>query len=306
IAQLRFHRRSGIIDVNKSPHPNGQMNVVYRNSPTRSGKSGSSRSRPPTTDLHSSGIKQDSDNERDNGSTNRTRTTQDPAPFKASNHNPVSKVVKSGADETVITSSDTGFHKIYRIIDENKASPVNQQGNIAGRLGEVQLQVRFCFNDQSASMELHNAGVGKGVFGRDEDQASEKVEDTSMEAVERDEDPASANDGNASREEVNRDVDEASEKADEASEKADDTSREQVNRDEDQASEKAGNRSPLVEPSIVDGKNSQPLDREENSIDREGGIRMEISVSFIDQSPSTGLRHRDSKQDSVLTIPRAT
>ncbi|CAF1616901.1 unnamed protein product, partial [Didymodactylos carnosus] len=156
IAQLRFHRRSGIIDVNKSPHPNGQMNVVYRNSPTRSGKSGSLRSRPPTTDLHSSDIKQDSDSERDNASRNIIRTTQDPAPFKASNHNPVSNVVKSGGDETVISPLDTDFHKTYRIIDVNRSPRLKGQMNIVYRNSPTRSGESSSSTGRSTTRDLHS------------------------------------------------------------------------------------------------------------------------------------------------------
>ncbi|CAF1300170.1 unnamed protein product, partial [Didymodactylos carnosus] len=205
----------------------------YRNSPTRSGKSGSLRSRPPTTDLHSSDIKQDSDSERNNASRNRVEITQDSAPFKADNRSPV---------------------------DGNKSPAFDRQENITDRQSAVRLEITDSFTDQSPSTELHNADVKQDYDTGHHDN------DTSSEISGRPQDPVSDWGDDPSNDMIDRSRDPVSDKADDASSDMIDRPHDPVSTwDEDPSGDLIDRAQDLVSDK-VDYASSDMIDRPQDSV----------------------------------------
>ncbi|CAF1608687.1 unnamed protein product, partial [Didymodactylos carnosus] len=167
-------RRSGIPDGNKSPLLVRQENIMNRQTPF------------PNTDFIQD---YDTGHHGDAISSELVDIDEDPALEKSGSHSPVSKPVKSDADETVVSGSDTRFGRRYRIVDGNKSPPSDRQENIMDRQTPISLEKADSFHDQSPSTELPNTD-----FKQDYD-TGHHVDAISSECVDRDEDPASEKSG---------------------------------------------------------------------------------------------------------------
>ncbi|CAF1039098.1 unnamed protein product [Didymodactylos carnosus] len=261
-------RRSGIPDGNKSPILVRQENIMNRQTPVPLEKADSFHDRSPSTELPNTDFIQDYDtgHHGDAISSELVDRDEDPALEKSGSHSPVSKPVKSDADETVVSGSNAGSGRRSGTPDGNKSPLLVRQVNIMDRQTPVPLEKADSFHDQSPSTELPNTD-----FKQDYD-TGHYVNAISSKLVDRDEDPASEKSGSHSP--VSNPV-----KGD-----ADETVVSGSNADSGKTSGiPHGNKSPL-------------LVRQVNIMDRQTPISA-ITDSSHDQSPLAELSDTDFIQD---------